>query len=101
MNEANNNPYEPKETWHVIISGRVQGVFFRVTTQETAQRLGVTGRIKNRYDGNVEALFQGNETQLKRMIDYCHEGPEHARVDQVEVNKHSVSEVYEQFRIVG
>lgn len=67
----------------VIIKGRVQGVFFRAETKRTADLLNLTGYVKNLADGSVEALFQGEETAVKKMIQWSHQGPRASRVDQV------------------
>lgn len=68
------------------MSGRVQGVFFRATTREEAQKRGVTGWVKNLRDGRVEAVFEGEEEKVKEMIDFCHEGSRAASVEDVEVS---------------
>lgn len=70
---------------HVLISGRVQGVFFRAHTQEKAKELGLSGWVKNRTDGAVEAVFEGPVEQVAAMIKWCHRGPSPAYVAQVEV----------------
>jgi len=69
---------------HVYISGKVQGVFFRAETQRTAMALKLTGWVRNMEDGRVEALFEGEDTEVDKMIDWCHIGPPAARVDRVE-----------------
>ncbi|MCJ7803146.1 MAG: acylphosphatase, partial [Desulfobacterales bacterium] len=56
----------------VIIEGRVQGVFFRHHTQEMAFKLGVKGWVKNRRDGRVEALFEGDQEWVDQIIQWCH-----------------------------
>ena len=84
---------------HVVISGRVQGVWFRASTRDKAQQLGLTGWVKNTVEGNVEAVFEGKEQQVQQMIDWCHRGPPHARVDNVEVQKKPISQGFEQFSI--
>lgn len=66
---------------HVIISGRVQGVFFRMETQQAARRLGVSGWVKNLPDGTVEAVFKGSREQTDAMLTWCRKGPPSARVD--------------------
>jgi len=71
---------------HVIINGRVQGVFFRYATQEEATRLGLKGWVKNRRDGQVEAVFEGDEATVEKMLKWCHQGPPHAVVNKVDVN---------------
>jgi acylphosphatase len=69
----------------VFVSGRVQGVWFRGACQERARALGVTGWIRNAYDGRVEAVFEGTAAAVDRMVAWCHEGPRHAQVTRVEV----------------
>jgi len=64
-----------KTNVHVIISGRVQGVWFRASAKQTAEQLGLTGWVRNTADGNVEAIFEGEEDIVKEMIDWCHCGP--------------------------
>jgi acylphosphatase len=70
----------------VIIEGIVQGVFFRAHTQKEAQHLGVSGWVKNRHDGTVEALFEGDQERVQTMINWCHAGPPHALVDNVNIS---------------
>jgi acylphosphatase len=84
----------------VVVSGRVQGVFFRAACAERARALGVTGSIANRPDGAVEAVFEGPREAVAAMIDWCRRGPEHARVDGVEVSEEDPGEE-EGFRILG
>jgi acylphosphatase len=74
----------------VIIEGRVQGVFFRHHTQEMAFKLGVTGWVKNRRDGRVEAVFEGDQERVDQIIQWCHRGPSEATVTKV----HSTWEKY-------
>jgi acylphosphatase len=69
---------------HVFVSGRVQGVFYRATTQEQAQERGVDGWVRNLDDGRVEAVFEGPEDAVDGMVEWCHEGSSRARVDDVE-----------------
>ncbi len=68
----------------VRISGRVQGVWFRGWTVDTATAWGLRGWVRNRRDGSVEALFIGSKSAVESMIAACHEGPPLARVEQVE-----------------
>jgi acylphosphatase len=70
---------------HVFVSGRVQGVFFRATTRDTAREEGAEGWVKNLDDGRVEAVFEGSEDVVASMVEFCHEGSPQARVDTVEV----------------
>lgn len=84
---------------HVIIDGRVQGVFFRHFTREEASRLGVTGWVKNRPDGQVEAIFEGDETAVQRMLEWCHKGPPYAVVRKVDTNWEEYGGEFEGFSI--
>jgi acylphosphatase len=68
---------------HVIVEGRVQGVFFRHHTQEMAVRLGLKGWVKNRRDGSVEAIFEGERDKVGQVIQWCQQGPSQARVTKV------------------
>jgi acylphosphatase len=75
---------------HLIIEGKVQGVWFRDSTRQQANEEGVFGWVKNRPDGRVEALFEGPEHQVKKMVSWCHHGPPSAHVTQV----HETAEEY-------
>lgn len=70
---------------HVFVSGRVQGVYYRATTRETARERGVGGWVRNLDDGRVEAVFEGAEEAVESMVEWCHTGSPTARVDDVEV----------------
>jgi len=72
------------EGMHFIVSGRVQGVFFRASAQERARALGLTGWVRNLADGRVELEAFGEADALAAMRDWLHEGPEGARVDRLE-----------------
>ena len=77
---------ENKVRAHAIISGRVQGVFFRVETKRAADGFGVYGWVRNRRDGTVEALFEGDRDRVDAVLEWCKEGPAHARVSDVKVD---------------
>jgi len=68
---------------HVFVNGRVQGVFFRQKTKQQAERLNVTGWVRNLPDGRVETVFEGEETAVKALEEYCHHGPSSAIVTNV------------------
>ncbi len=70
---------------HVRIEGQVQGVYYRVWTQETAKNLGLEGWVKNRSDGSVEALFYGADDKVEEMINACLAGPQAAQVDEITI----------------
>jgi acylphosphatase len=71
----------------VVVHGRVQGVFFRDSTQREASSAGVAGWVRNRPDGTVEALFEGDEAAVERMLTFVREGPGHADVNDVDVHE--------------
>ena len=70
---------------HVYVSGDVQGVFFRDSTRQKAQQLGLAGWVKNLPDGRVEALFEGPSQKVTEMVRWCEQGPPHAAVENVDV----------------
>ena len=70
----------------VIISGRVQGVFFRDSAREKAEDLGLAGWVKNAPDGRVEALFEGPSRNVREMVDWCERGPSQASVESVDAD---------------
>ncbi|MEF8775450.1 MAG: acylphosphatase [Haloarculaceae archaeon] len=76
---------EERTRAHVHVTGRVQGVFFRATTRDRARRLAVDGWVKNLADGRVEAVFEGPAEDVAELIEFCHEGSDAARVEDVEV----------------
>ena len=88
-----------KSCVHVIISGRVQGVWFRANTKNKAEQLGVTGWVRNTPDGKVEAVFEGEEKLVQEMIDWCQHGPPQAKVNGLEVKKLPPSDEFESFNI--
>jgi acylphosphatase len=70
---------------HVVVVGRVQGVFFRSTCATFARRRGLAGFVRNLPDGRVEAVFEGIDDDVDALVAWCGVGPDHARVDRVEV----------------
>ena len=75
------------KTHHLRIHGRVQGVWFRESMRLEAERLNVTGWVRNTPDGAVEAVIQGPAGAVDAMIEWARSGPPLARVDRVEVNE--------------
>ena len=71
----------------VLVAGRVQGVFFRDTCRREARRVRLAGSVHNRPDGRVEAVFEGDDDAVDRLVAWCRQGPAGARVDQVEVTE--------------
>ena len=84
---------------HVFITGRVQGVFFRMETHKQASDLGLKGWVRNLYDRRVEAVFEGNNDAVGRMIDWCKKGPRLAHVEHIEIIEEDPSNSFEEFKI--
>jgi acylphosphatase len=84
---------------HVHISGRVQGVFFRAETQRAAIDLNLTGWVRNMADGRVEAVFEGEDENVDKMIAWCHIGPPAARVEDVTVKVEPYTGEFRNFSI--
>jgi acylphosphatase len=83
----------------VVIEGMVQGVFFRHHTREMAFRLGVKGWVKNRRDGCVEAVFEGDRERVNQIIQWCHRGPSEARVTKVHLKWEIYTGEFEDFSV--
>lgn len=71
------------ETVHLVIKGKVQGVFYRATAKDVATELNIKGWVKNMPDGNVEMLVSGDKDQLEKFIDWCRSGPKRAVVKEI------------------
>jgi acylphosphatase len=71
---------------HVLVNGRVQGVFFRSETEDEANRRNVAGWVRNTSDGRVEAVFEGEKEDVEKVIAFCRRGPPGARVTKVDVH---------------
>ena len=84
---------------HTIITGRVQGVFFRLETQNAARSRGVTGWVRNKMDGSVEAVFEGEEADVTATLRWCRQGPPHARVSNVEVTWQTYADEFKDFGV--
>jgi len=90
---------EKKVRAHVIISGRVQGVFFRMNTARAANRFGVCGGVRNTRDGNVEAVFEGDEERVNAILEWCNTGDAPARVLSVDLEWEEFTGAYSSFDI--
>jgi acylphosphatase len=77
----------------VLISGQVQGVFFRDTTRRLASSRGVAGWVRNNPDGTVEAVFEGEADAVDALVGFCREGPRGARVEEVRVRDEPVERI--------
>ena len=69
---------------HLIVHGRVQGVFFRASARDRARQLGLSGWVRNRSDGAVELVAEGERSDLDELLKAARQGPRHARVDNVD-----------------
>lgn len=71
----------------VVAHGRVQGVFFRDSTRRRADAMGVAGWVRNRHDGGVEAVFEGDSGGVEALVEYCRRGPGRSEVERLEVTE--------------
>ena len=84
---------------NVLISGRVQGVFFRMETHKAAQLYGVSGWVRNKADGTVEAMFEGDKKSVDLILEWCRKGSPPAKVEKTEVNWEDYTGEFEEFKI--
>jgi acylphosphatase len=84
---------------HVFISGRVQGVFFRLETRNLATRRNVTGWVRNTSNGRVEAIFEGEKEDVEKLIEFCRKGPSGASVTKLDVQWEEYSKEFKDFKI--
>ncbi len=83
----------------IVVTGRVQGVFFRASAQEEGLQLGLTGEVRNLPDGAVEAIVEGERAAVDDFIAWCKRGPPAARVDRVEVDLRPARGEFRTFRV--
>ena len=88
-----------KKRIHLIISGRVQGVFYRFSTKRQAKILNITGWVRNNEDRTVEIIAEGEEESLKKLNAWCHKGPLMARVDDIKTEWENYTGEFEYFSI--
>ena len=93
------NQTKLKKTLHLVIHGRVQGVFFRDSMRREAQNLSVTGWVRNRSDGTVEAVVHGEPAVVDAIVRWAQYGPQHAQVVGIEIGPYGGS--YTNFEIIG
>jgi acylphosphatase len=86
---------------HLVVRGRVQGVYYRASAQREAKRLGLTGWVKNRHDAAVECVVEGEEDQVKDFLSWAQHGPATARVDKAETRWRSYTGEFADFRILA
>jgi acylphosphatase len=83
----------------VVIHGWVQGVYFRAFTRDEAALLGLTGWVRNRQDGTVEAYFEGEKNQVEKMVQWCHRGSPRSRVEKVDLTYGEYTGQFEDFQV--
>ena len=88
-----------KKRAHVFVSGWVQGVFFRAETRDLARQLGVTGWVRNLWDGRVEAVVEGEDWAFEQLVAWCRQGPRGAQVDAVDVTYEDYAGEYDSFSV--
>ncbi len=81
------------------VSGRVQGVYFRMFTQKKARQLEIKGFVRNLPDGRVEIIAEADHSSVEQLIQWCHKGPITARVDQVDIIELETDEAFTAFEI--
>jgi acylphosphatase len=84
----------------LTVRGRVQGVYFRASAQREARRLGLSGWVKNRPDGSVEILAEGEEAAIRELYGWAQKGPSAARVERVDTRWRSFTGEFSEFRII-
>ncbi len=87
------------QTISIVIKGKVQGVYFRQTTQEKATTLGITGTVRNLPDRNVKIIATGTREKLDVLIAWCRQGPSRAEVSSIDISDEPLQE-FKDFRIV-
>jgi acylphosphatase len=88
-----------KSRKQIFIYGKVQGVGYRYSAFDVAVKLGIKGWVKNKHDGSVEAMLEGDEEILDRMVEWCKSGPIMAHVENVEVYDYNYIGEFTDFRI--
>jgi len=83
----------------VIISGEVQGIYFRANIKENAIMLDLNGYVRNTSDGSVEAVFEGEESDIEEMIEFCKEGPRRAKILDVDVQEEEYKKEFDNFEV--
>lgn len=85
--------------YHLLIQGRVQGVGYRVSAQTAAQKIGLTGWVRNLSNGNVELIAEGEQLQLKQLLDWAWQGPRFSRVTDISVSEQPATHEFADFDI--
>ncbi len=89
-----------KRCVHIVILGNVQGVFYRINAERKAEELDLTGWVRNMIDGGVEILAEGEEINLKKIVNWCRNGSDNAIVSEIKVKWCEYEEKFDKFRIL-
>ena len=89
-----------KKRIRIFVSGKVQGVFFRQALKVMAKKNGVSGWVKNLKDGRVEAVLEGDDEKVSRLVEWAHAGPANARVEDVEIRNEKFLGEFEKFDVL-
>ena len=84
---------------YIIVSGKVQGVYFREKTREKSKELGVSGWVRNLSDGRLEAVFEGEKDKVEEMVEWARKGPFWAKVNGLEVSREEYKGEFSNFEI--
>jgi len=90
----------PKQRIRLFVTGKVQGVFFRQALKVMAKKNDVFGWVKNLKDGRVEAVLEGDEEKVSRLVEWAHGGPANARVEDVEIRNEKFSSEFSTFDVL-
>lgn len=94
------NSQKTESRVHIIVSGIVQGVFFRTKTKEAADRLKISGWAKNKKDGTVEIIAEGDKDSVDRLIQWCRQGPRGALVEDLKLTREEYRGEFNSFNII-
>lgn len=85
--------------YHLLIEGRVQGVGYRMSAQITAQKIGVTGWVRNLSNGRVEIVAESEPTQLNQLVDWAWQGPQFAKVTDISITEQPATGEFDTFEV--
>lgn len=89
----------PQSRATIRVTGRVQGVWYRQSTKQTAEQYGVVGWVRNNLDGSVSAVFEGEQHAVQSLVDWCRQGPPAAKVTELELEWQTPSGEFTGFRV--
>jgi len=90
----------PKQRIRIFVTGKVQGVFFRQALKVMAKKNDISGWVKNLKDGRVEAVLEGDEEKVSRLVEWSHGGPANARVEDVEIRNEKFTGEFSKFDVL-